>query len=134
MNSSPLFKIGSVDYTQNITVPSFKVNMLPQYTEWTDANYTLHRTLKRYVVKGTFTMRFNSKEEYEAFIKNYKQYTMNDIETKGSRDGSTYVTIYANNLMGTKQTYVYIDIDPKNSIPVMGTSKDEGIEVTVTER
>lgn len=121
-----LFKIGSLDITRHITVPSYKVNMIPKYTEWTDSNYTVHRDINRQRVEGNFTVKFFNIEDYEAFIRAIRDNT--------STDGSTFVTVYTQNTRTTKQTYVFIDYDPKNSLPIIGRSDDDGFDVSISER
>lgn len=64
-----IFKIGSNDYTNNVLNDgNYKVNNVEEYIEWTDANFTIHRDIRRKRVSGTFNMMFRTKASYEAFI------------------------------------------------------------------
>lgn len=121
-----LFKIGDKDLTNNILVPTYKINSQPSYYEWTDANYTKHRDIRRRVIQGTFTIKFVKQEDYFDFI------TL--LENNTGTDGSTPVSIYVNNLNKVSDTTVFITIDPENTLPLYGTRKYEGFQVSIEER
>lgn len=121
-----LFKIGEVDLTHYITVPSYKINRQPSYNEWVDANHTKHRDIYRRTIKGTFTVKFVKHEDYFNFI------TL--IETYTEADGATPVSIYINNLNKVVDTKVFITIDPENTLPLYGVRSYEGFQVTIEER
>jgi hypothetical protein len=71
-------------------------------------------------------MLFFEKEEYFAFLDLLKN-------NKGA-GGYIPVSLYVNNLNKTASINAFITINPANTIPYMGTSKNEGFEVTITER
>lgn len=125
-----LFKMGVYDLTEHIVVPTYKVNEQPEYEEWKDANYTVHREIVRTKVKGSFSVVFSSLSEYEEFLQAVEDHTI--------EDGSTQVTVYLHNKAHddqgiTKQAYLFIDFDPQDALPIMG-SEDSEFEITVSER
>ena len=125
-----LFKMGAYDLTEHIVVPTYKVNEQPAYEEWKDANYTIHREITRTKVQGSFTVQFSSLIEFEEFLNAYESNTV--------QDGSTHATVYSHNKVNdqqgmTKTTYVFMDFDPADTLPVIG-SEDSGFEITISER
>lgn len=121
-----LFKIGDTDLTSNILVPTYKINSHPSYYEWTDANYTKHRDIRRRIIQGDFTIKFVKQEDYFNFI------TL--LENNTEADGSTPVSIYVNNLNKVSETKVFITIDPTNTLPLYGVRKYDGFQVSIEER
>lgn len=125
-----LFKMGAYDLTEHIVVPTYKVNDLPEYEEWKDANYTIHREIVRTKIQGSFTVKFSSLSEYEEFLQ--------AVENNTVDDGSTSATVYSHNKVHDDQgivrtTYVFMDFDPVDALPVQG-SDDSSFEITITER
>lgn len=125
-----LFKMGAYDLTEHIVVPTYKVNEQPEYEEWKDANYTVHREIVRTKVQGDFTVNFSSVSEYEEFLQ--------AVEDNTVEDGSTHATVYLHNKAHddqgiTKTCYVFIDFDPADTFPVLGT-EDSGFDITISER
>ena len=122
-----LFKMGDYDLTERITLPSYKVNGINQYEEWKDADYTLHREITRNQIKGTFTVKFYSVDEYEEFLEALADATQ--------EDGSVEAEVYMHNLRQVRSTYVFLEFDPKNTLPNINMGKDyDGFDITVTER
>lgn len=121
-----LFKIGDKDLTKHIMVPTYKINSQPDYYEWTDANYTKHRDIRRRVISGSFTVKFVEQTDYYDFI------TLINENTEA--DGSTPVSLYVNNLNKVSNTKVFITIDPENTLPLYGKRSYDGFEVTIEER
>ena len=124
-----LFKIGDYDVTPHIVVPTYKINKLPKYEDWEDANYTIHREVVRHTVSGTFTVKFYSIEEYEAFIDAVDSTLMND----GSHHIYAYVANDKTN-QSLQSAYAFIEFEPEEFLPIIGSDDDDGIEVTITER
>ena len=120
-----LFRIGTVDFTKRITVPSYKVNRHPQYHEWVNGNGVTRRHVYRQKISGTFTMRFVNPEDYFEFI--------NMVSENTGAGGYTPVSVYVNNINEVVNTNVFINFDPANTLPVMGTRKDSGFQVTIEE-
>ena len=122
-----LFKMGDYDLTERITLPSYKVNGINQYEEWKDADYTLHREITRNQIKGTFTVKFYSVDEYEEFLEALADATQ--------EDGSVEAEVYMHNLRQVRSTYVFLEFDPKNTLPNINMGKDyDGFDITITER
>lgn len=125
-----LFKMGAYDLTEHIVVPTYKVNEQPEYEEWKDANYTLHREIVRTKVQGSFTVQFSSPNEYEDFLRILDNNTLTD----GSTHASVYVHNKAHDNQGmVKDCYVFVDFDPPDSYPIMG-SEDSSFEISISER
>lgn len=121
-----LFVIGTTDLTNRIVVPTYKVNRQPSYNEWTDANHQKHRDILRFVINGTFTVKFAVKEDYYNFI--------DLIQKNTGTDGSTPVSLYVNNCNQVFTTNVFITFDPENTLPYYGVKSYDGFEVTIEER
>ena len=123
-----LFKIGAnYDLTNRITVPSYKVNDNPEYQEFKDANFTLHRRVVReQKLSGDFTVKFYSLGEYSNFL--------SAINENKLMDGSVYCIAYANNKLATRAAYLYLDFEPVNNLPLFEKEDYEGFTIKVTER
>ena len=65
---SVLFKIGDNDYTNHITVPSYKVNREKEEEEWVDVTKTKHKEIVRTTVRGDFDIYFDDINELYAFL------------------------------------------------------------------
>lgn len=115
------------DYTSNITVPDYQINKKPEYVEYTDCNYVVHRDIARAAkISGTFTLYFDDVADIQAFFTNVENHTLTD--------GSVHCKIYVMNLMQLKDAYLYLEYTPSNTLPYMGTKSHDGFQVTVTER
>lgn len=122
-----LFIVGGVlDLTEHITVPSYKVNLLDGYEEWTDNNKVTHRDIVAQKAQGTFSLRFEALEEYLTFIATMK-------ELKKS-NGSYDCSVYCNNTLEAYNIEMFVDFDPANVMPFIGSKDYEAIEITVTQR
>lgn len=120
-----LFRIDKTDLTNKIVAPTYKINSKPVYKKWIDANAVTHREIYRKKVEGTFTIKFKNKEEYFHFLELLKEYTTNG--------GYVPVSLYVNNLNEVRDANVFIDIDPENKIPYIGTGQDNGFKVKIEE-
>lgn len=123
-----LFVINGVDYTNRITMPTYKVSDMPVYTEWEDSNWTTHRNIHTWKAEGSFTLKFQTKEEFMSF--------MDQINELRLKDGTVKCSVYLNNKNTTKENvYLFIDYDVQNTLPYMGGYKDyDGFDVTIKER
>lgn len=63
-----LFTLGYKDYTRNILLPTYNINLQPVSETWTDANGILHSTTFRTKVSGSFSMKFDSLTDYHNFM------------------------------------------------------------------
>lgn len=129
MSEVSLFKIvgdnDMLDLTNFITVPSYKVNNKPLYTEWTDGDLVLHRDIQRYYLEGSFTLLFTNSDDYISFLNYYKE---------ALTDGHIQAYVYSNNDHETKLTHVFMDFELADEMPFMGIKDIDGIEVTIKER
>lgn len=121
-----LFVLNGVDYTNRIVVPSYKISSFSTYTEWVDGNFTTHRDNHVDKLKGTFTLKFQTQNEYFAFLNTYNRAL--------NKDGTVRTELYSNKHNITREAYVFLDFDPENTLPYMGYKDYEGFEVTIQER
>lgn len=125
---APLLTIGIHDYTKSIKVPSYNVNKIDVYNEWTDANGKVHRDNYRTSVEGNFTIWFDDIDRYERFI------TDLSINVSKTVDGLNLLTVYINNTMELYTGYFYVDFKPVNNLPYYGSKQHDGYDVTIKER
>lgn len=126
IESSELFKIGTIDFTRFITVPNYEVNQLPVYKEWTDANHVSHHRKIRDRVEGSLTLKFFTVEDYELFIRT--------VEENTTEDGYITATFYLNNKLRAYSGNFYFDFEPQNTLPFMGYKNYDGFELEISER
>lgn len=130
IESHPLFKTANVDWTQYITVPSYAVNLVPIYDEWTDAARTLHRNVVCYKLEGNFTVRVPNLQEYYAL--------MDDLYASEYNNSGYYLVkgVYSNNTQSyIENVYLFIDLEElQNEEPILGLSEQEGFTVNIKER
>lgn len=118
-----------VDFTRFITVPSYKVNEFDISEDWEDGNKKKHKHIVRTQAKGTFTLKFNTADEFNNFFSIVNQYK---IRT-GDNSGAVLVNVYLQNKDTVKSIYMFIDADPEDTLPLLGTGSYEGFTVTVEE-
>lgn len=122
-----LLKIGTTDVTGHIVQNSYKVNNLPVYKTYEDANGATHRRYIRHKFKGEMQMVFSDIADYAAFK------TLIDNNTSATNFSVT-VTAY-DNLTGTTSTiYAYLDYDPKVMQSVGLEEYIEPFTMTLEER
>ena len=121
-----LFMIGDDDFTNFITVPSYKVNYGPVYNTWTDANYKQHRDILRYKVQGSFKLLFDTEEDLNRFLDDI--YNFEDITT-----GTVPIKVYVNNLSNQQEIDAFISFAMANEKPYFGVKQHDGFEVKVEE-
>lgn len=63
-----VFKIQSTDYSDKVLMDTYNVNRIDVYTEWEDANGTIHRDIYRHKIQGEFDMQISKMSDYQAFI------------------------------------------------------------------
>ena len=119
----------NIDYTSNITVPSYKVNEVDISDDWEDGNRKKHKNIVRTQVKGNFTMKFFDISSFNAF---FETLNANKIAT-GDNSGAVLITAYIQNKNITKSFYAFIDADSADTLPLMGSADYEGFEVQIEE-
>lgn len=120
------FKPQNSNYTV-IVANTYDVNDQPQYEEWTDANYRIHRVVTRETkVIGSFQVKFNKKEDIEEFMIKFGDPT--------HRYNPIYLTVFVNNRIGYNEdyqyvsAYFYVEYTTKNELPYMDGGKEESLE------
>lgn len=121
-----LFVINNEDFTSFIRVPTYMINKLPVYNEWQDANGTYHRDIYRTSVEGSFTLWFDSHEDYFNFYK--------IINANTTSEGWILLTLYLNNEDDVYTSKFFLSMTPKNELPYMGMKAHEGFEISVKEK
>ena len=117
---------GVMDLTEHITVPSYKVNLIDGYDEWIDNNKVTHRDIVSKKAQGSFSIKFESLEEFQSFMIIMKDYK--------KQNGSYDCTVFCNNTLSTINTEMFIDFDAANVMPYIGSKDYDAIELTVTQR
>ena len=102
-----LFKVGDTDYTRKIRQGTYVVNSYDSYSEWTDANYKIHRSIVRSQLSGSFTMYFGNQSEFQGFL-----YALKRAKIK---EGLYRIGLQSNNQdRFYPAAEVFIDFAPKN--------------------
>ena len=119
------FKPANSDYTV-IVMNTYDVNDQPQYEEWIDANYKIHRLLTREKIEGNFQVKFTKKEDIEEFMQKFGD--------PAHRYHHIYLKVFVNNRLGYSAeeqyvtAYFYVDYTTKNELPYMDGGKEDSIE------
>lgn len=122
-----LFIVGGVlDLTEHITVPSYKVNLLDVYEEWSDNNKVTHRDIVAKKAQGSFSVKFETLEEYLTFIA-----TMKNLK---KQNGAYDCSVYCHNMLETYNIEMFVDFEPPNIMPYIGSKDYDPIEITVNQR
>lgn len=127
MAISFLFKIGSTDVTGHVVQNTYKVNNLPIFKIYEDANGETHRRFIRKKYKGTLQMVFSDLDDYAAFR------ALIDANISAT-NYSVPVTLY-DNLTGNQDTVnAFIDYEP--TVKQMAGLEEymEVIDVAIEER
>lgn len=119
----------SIDFTSAITVPSYKVNEFDVSDDWKDGNGVKHKNIVRTRVEGKFTFKFQSVEDFNNFFTVLNE---NKIAT-GDYSGSVLANVYVQNKNVVRTTYVFVDADPEDTLPLIGNADYDGFEVTIEE-
>lgn len=122
-----LFMIAGTDFTKLITVPSYSVNREDIYQTWTDANHINHRYRTRTRVSGSFTVFFNTVEEYQLWLKTIEQ----------NKNLAGYIEnckVYCNNTDTVETVNLFIDFNFSDILPVIGTALNQTFSITISER
>lgn len=130
ITSSPLLTIGGIDMSRCVVLGSWNVNETDVDERWDDANRRTHRGIVRTRVSGDFTAKFVDISAYETFLN-----IMNDpVYRNPDGSGAVHCVVYINNKNTTKEIDAFFDFTCKDYIPILGSSQDEGISVTLEER
>ena len=102
-----LFIVATNDYTNNIVLDSYAVQKTDEFETWTDANLVTHKYAGRTRVKGSFSMRFMKKSQYDAFV--------TALATAKQSGGYWIATLYCVNTNTNEIANVDINFAPKLS-------------------
>lgn len=127
MAISFLFKIGNTDVTGHVVQNTYKVNNLPVFKTYEDANGETHRRFIRRKFRGSLQMVFKDLADYASFR------ALIDANISAT-NYSVLVTLY-DNLTGNYGTVnAFIDYEP--TVKQMAGLEEymEVIDVTIEER
>ena len=99
-----MFKVGNVDYTDNVIASDYVVGSYPEYQTWTDANGHEHRSSYRTRVYGTLELYFFTMKEFNDFQDNMALVKQNDLTCP--------VTVYDNNTAAEVTINAFVDYTP----------------------
>ena len=119
----------NVDFTSNITVPSYKVNNFDEGDEWVDGNKKKHKNVIRTRVKGNFTLKFLDPQSFNNFFAILNE---NKVPS-GDNAGAVLVSAYVQNENTVKSFYAFISADPADTLPLMADQNYEGFTVQIEE-
>ena len=121
-----LFQVGETDYTRKIREGTYVVNSIEAYTEWTDANYRIHRSVVRSQLSGSFTMYFGNQADYQAFLA--------ALEAHRSNGGYYTVGLFSNNTHQWKQNVdVFLSFTPARQQKIIGEAWFPELKVNIKE-
>lgn len=125
--SQRLFIVGGVmDLTNFIVVPSYQVNLMDGYEEWTDNNKVTHRDIVSQKAKGSFQLKFETLEQFQTFMIVMKDYK--------KQNGAYDCIVFCNNMLSTYNTEMFIDFEAANVMPFIGAKDYDPIDVNVEQR
>ena len=125
--SQPLFIVaGVLDLTTFIQVPTYKVSLKDGYDEWTDNNKVLHRDINAQHAEGSFSIKFETVEQFQTFM-----IVMRDYK---KQNGAYDCSVFCNNTLSVLNTEMFIDFDAANVMPYIGAKDYDAIDITVTQR
>lgn len=117
---------GVADLTEYIEVPSYQVNLQDGYEEWTDNNKITHRDIVAQKAKGSFNLKFDRLQDYQAFIVVMKTYK--------KQNGAYDCTVYCNNTLSCINVEMFVDFELANVMPFIGAKSYDSISVSVEQR
>ena len=116
-----LFTINNTQY--KIRQGTYKVNEYDVYTEWTDANCDIHRSVLKRRISGSFVLYFEDEQDYTSFLDN--------LESVRGNDGSYSVGLMCNNSHQFRNTSVFIDFRPTREQKVIGQAYYPDIQMNI---
>ena len=123
-NTSYMFKIAGTNYP--VVGKDYKVQNIEQYTAWTDANGSEHRSVYRTQMSGTFNMIFETIASYDAFVA--------DIMSHKKNDTSVPCSVYDNISGQMIDADYFISFTPARRLTDQWSDAVGMITVTVKER
>lgn len=123
---SVLFKIGDNDYTQFITVPSYKVNREKEEVEWVDVTKTKHKEIVRTRVVGDFSMWFDDIDDLYRFL--------DDIENNTTTGNFIHAFVYEQKRRELVESDFFINFTLINDKPFFKVKSHSPFTVSIEER
>lgn len=124
------------DLTPYIVVPSFNVQLKPEYYEWEDMNHEVHRRFKRYTISGNFKVLIDDPEILADFtnqFNNAMSYPLFVIPSNISNMGVESIEDYI-----WDSAYAFNDFAFSYSIPsiipYLGRKKVDPIDITISNK
>lgn len=99
-----LFIVAATDYSNNIVLDTYAVQKTDEFQTWTDANLVTHKFAGRTRIKGSFSMRFMKKSQYDAFV--------TALATAKQSGGYWIATLYCVNTNSSEIANVTINFAP----------------------
>lgn len=121
-----MFKVGNVDYTDNVIASDYVIGSYPEYQTWTDANGHEHRSSYRTRVYGTLELFFFTIKEFNDFQANMALVKQSDLTCP--------VTVYDNNTASEVTINAFVDYTPSRYRAPNWDDMMEQIEVTIREQ
>lgn len=122
-----VFAIGNNDYSGKVIVDTYSVNRIDIYTEWEDANGTIHRDVYRQKIQGQFDMQIAKMSEYQAFI--------DDVRNHKTNGGYVSCKVCVNNYnLENVNADLFIDYTPIKTMNNDYTKGYLSFTVTIEER
>lgn len=104
-----------VDFTSHIVAPTYDVNYEDVNEDWEDANYVTHRIVPRTKVKGSLELQFDSKYDYNNFIR------LLQLNSKINGNGYTQLRLQVNNnLEDSEDLFSTLDLANRRCVRNIG--------------
>lgn len=123
-----LLTINSIDFTKNITVPSWSVSDEEIFQTWTDGNGTTHKEVTRTKVSGKFT--FKSRGTTDA---DYISFLAALAAVKTAANAYT-ISVYCDNTRTTKTIDAFVEFAPAMTRKGGGSTFTDSFSVEIEER
>lgn len=119
------FTVAGNDLSSHMQYNDYEMNEEQEYSSWTDANYEIHRTLKRTRIEGEFELVFFSTqvESLDWF---------NNILSAVTTDGRVAVGVYVQNINEFKEITAHVDVTMNNQFMV-GDLRGDIVKVKIEE-
>lgn len=131
------------DFTPHIVVPTYNVRTQPEWYEWTDGNFEVHRELKRLTTSGSFTLYYDDPEELDEMLEILRDNGVDNQSDNG-------ISLYVKTIEGSVKAAVTPDYTPtsygdvggtfalsyslRQDIPYYGRKAHDGVEIQITNK
>lgn len=131
------------DFTPHIVVPTYNVRTQPEWYEWTDGNFAVHRELKRLTTSGSFTLYYDDPDELNEMLEILRNNGVDNEDDNGIRlyvktiEGSVSAAVnpdYTPTLYGDVPGTYALSYSLKQDIPYYGRKAHDGVEIQITNK